>query len=136
MKKLNRILLVDDDDTTNFLHQYLLKEMELAEHIDVALNGKEALDFIESYKLESLPDLVLLDINMPYMDGFEFLEKYQQLDNERKVGVTLMMLSTSVNPKDIEKSQHYSQPINFIDKPLTKDKIVAIWDQYFKHAGQ
>jgi CheY-like chemotaxis protein len=132
MRKLNRILLVDDDDTTNFLHQYLFNNMKLVEHVDVALNGKEALDFIEDYDLESLPDLILLDINMPYMDGFEFLDKYQQLDNERKVGITLMMLSTSVNPKDIEKSQHYPQQINFIDKPLTKEKITTIWVQYFK----
>lgn len=71
MKKLNCVLLVDDDITTNFLNESLIEEMDIAKQIMVAQNGKEALELIERYFNEesSCPQLILLDINMPVMDG-------------------------------------------------------------------
>ncbi|MBL4707913.1 MAG: response regulator [Flavobacteriales bacterium] len=133
MRKLNRILLVDDDNATNFLHQLLLEEMDLAENIDIALNGKEALDKIEAYSIEELPQLILLDINMPFMNGFEFLEQYEKLDEDRKVGVRLMMITTSTDPRDLAKSKQFSSISGFLNKPLTDKKIIKLWDQYFKN---
>ncbi len=133
MRKLHRILLVDDDHTTNLLHQLLLEEMDVAEGIDIALNGKEALDHINSCDIKDLPDLILLDLNMPLMNGLEFLEHYENVVKERKGSVKLLMLSTTTNPEDIAKAKQYDAFSEFVNKPLTEKKISKIWSQYFSN---
>ena len=125
MKKLHRILLVDDDKATNFLHRLLLDEMNLAEGIDVAINGKEALDHLESCALIDLPNLVFLDINMPLMNGFEFLKNYTKLDKEIKKNVKVVMLSSSVDQGDIAKAKQFKEVNDFIGKPLTEEIIIT-----------
>ena len=133
MKKLKNILLVEDDLATNFLHKMLLNELKLVDSINIAENGQEALDYINSCASEDLPELILLDINMPYMDGFEFLENYKGLPAERKTGVIVMMLTTSNNPKDLNKANDFKPTIKgLIEKPLTEEKVKEIWAHYFK----
>ncbi len=121
MEKVKSVLLVDDDPASNYLAQLLLKRLNTIEHISVAHNGKEALDYvIEQKAANSLPDLILLDINMPLMDGFEFMEQFQQLPYHTQSRVVL--LSSSVSSRDTEKAAHY-QLDAFINKPLTKEKL-------------
>ncbi|WPP50303.1 response regulator [Catalinimonas niigatensis] len=128
MKKLSSILLVDDDETTNFVNQMLLEDMAVAQQVLVANNGKEALDLI---RLQSddvyLPELILLDINMPVMDGFEFLEAYEAL--ALKHSVAIFVLTTSTNPGDIARLKETS--INgFLNKPLTEEKVLHLLKQH------
>ena len=82
--KLNCILLVDDDEPTNFLNQMVIEELDIAEQIRVAQNGQEALTYLKKTGIGDenfpLPDLILLDINMPAMNGWEFLERYRKLN--------------------------------------------------------
>ena len=127
MEKLSCILLVDDDDTTNFLNESLIEEMKVANQIMVANNGKEGLDQLESYFREhgSSPQLIFLDINMPVMDGFEFLENFQQLDEAHKASVKIIMLTTSSSPVDIQKIKNLG--VNeFLSKPLTEEMLMRI----------
>lgn len=123
MGKLNCILLVDDDEITNFINLNLLEDMQIASKVEITSNGKEAIQFLENNCMESsCPELILLDINMPMMDGFEFLEHFQKLNLKNKNITKMVALTTSNNPKDIKKLQEYGVA-SLISKPLTKEKL-------------
>ena len=129
MKKIKNVLLIDDNEITNYLHAFLFQDLGISENIHASLNGQEAIDFLSACNEEEQPDLILLDINMPIMDGFEFLSHYQ---NIKTPDITvLLMVSTSINPDDVERSQQFSEVNGFVGKPLTKEKIQNIQDEYF-----
>ena len=94
MPKLSCALLVDDDQTTNYLNQLLLKRLDVAERLLVALNGQEALDLLQAHChaiADDCPALVLLDVKMPVMDGFAFLQAYDQLLIPQKSAIVIIM---------------------------------------------
>lgn len=133
MHKLRHILLVDDDTINNFINEKLLKKLNSADKITVALNGEEAIKFLDNINSDDendYPDLILLDINMPVMDGFEFLEKYKNLDFPNKQSVIIVMLTTSTNPNDTEKLNK-SGISGYINKPLTEEKITGLISEHF-----
>ncbi len=118
------IVLIDDDEITNYLHKQMLHYAQIANQVYVLLNGKEAVDFFRdlngSFEGELL---VLLDINMPILNGWEFLDKYRNLAVPKE-RIHIFILTTSENPKDFQKAQEYSWLIRgFFRKPLTKEKI-------------
>jgi CheY-like chemotaxis protein len=133
VEKLNCVLLVDDDITTNFLNESLIEEMEIAKQVMVAQNGEEALELVERHFKEHghCPQLILLDINMPVMDGFDFLEAYQKLDLKDKDAVHIVMLTTSSNPVDIYKVKEFGVS-DFLSKPLTEEGLKGILNKYSK----
>jgi CheY-like chemotaxis protein len=132
MKRLNGILLIDDNETSNFLNERLLKRMDLTDHIQVVSNGKQALDYLEGLSRQAgkkvalgvKPELILLDINMPVLDGFEFLELYQHLDARFREGICIAMLSTSNHPQDTGKAGEYNA--YYLTKPLTIEKMETL----------
>ena len=132
MQKLTCVLLVDDDDVTNFVHESLIDEMSITDKVLEAKNGRKALDLIQQEELRAMncPSLILLDINMPVMNGFEFLEAYQQFDEELKQAVIIVMLTSSLNPKDVERAKN-SGVAEFLDKPLTEEKLKRVLEKYF-----
>lgn len=132
MSKLSSILLVEDDHITNFLNERLLRKLDLAEDIKVALNGKEALKQIQEQVIShsGFPELILLDINMPVMDGFEFLQRFKELPYDKKEEVTIVVLTTSNNPNDLNKLNELGNS-NFVNKPLTEEKLNVIIKKYF-----
>ena len=127
MQKFSSVLLVDDDTTTNFLHQLLFKRLDMADEVLVALNGQEALDLLRTHcppVTAANPVLVLLDVKMPVMDGFAFLDAYKNLGLMQQ-GSTIIMLSTSLHPHDVERVRQL--PIaGFLNKPLTEAKLRTI----------
>lgn len=123
--KLNSILLIDDDDATNFLNSLIIKEAEIAENILIALNGEEALTILQNNVINNnpQPELILLDINMPNMNGWEFIKEYKK-DNVLKNSKSLIiMLSTSFNPEDEIKALQIPEIKSFKNKPLTLDML-------------
>jgi len=127
MQQIKKVLLVDDDPTSTFLAQLLLRKLSTVEHVSVAANGKDALDYlIGSQEKGNLPDLILLDINMPLMDGFEFMDHFQQLPFHNAARVVL--LSSSVSSKDLQKAADYHIR-DFINKPLTKEKLSLLMQE-------
>lgn len=127
-RKLSCILLVDDDEVTNFLHKKILKEADVAEHILVALNGEEALDILRntSDNKESgypQPELIFLDINMPRMNGWEFIEEYQKLDESIKGNLLVVMLTVSLNTAEKIKASKLPAITAFRSKPLTVEMV-------------
>jgi len=133
MKKVKSILLVDDDETTNFINELMISDMGITDELLQANNGKEAIDLLEErIKLDKmLPDLILLDINMPVMDGFDFLDAYQHLQFHKKPSVIIVMLTTSLNPSDVERAKQ-AEITDYINKPLTEEKINSILKDHAK----
>lgn len=131
MKKVKCILLVDDDETTNFINEMMIAEMGVAEQILQARNGKEGLDLLqEKVKQEHLlPELILLDVNMPVMDGFDFLEAYQEMDIPGKPSVIIIMLTTSLNPSDVERAKN-AKIVDYLNKPLTQQSLQKILEKH------
>ncbi len=137
--KLKGVLLVDDDEPTNFLHKHVLKRSECAENIFVVNDGREALDFLTCSgkydHLESFPeiDLILLDINMPRMTGWDFLDEYKKLPESHKGQIIIIMLTTTLNIQEREKADEMKEISGFKNKSLTTDMIQEILDDYFKN---
>ncbi|GAB3539222.1 response regulator [Pontibacter brevis] len=124
MHQINSVLLVDDDPASSYLGQFLLKKLNKLQHIVLKANGKEALDFLKETCGQSVfPDLILLDINMPLMDGFEFMEHFRLLSVSKPVRVVL--LSSSVSSKDMQAAESFRIK-DFINKPLTKEKLAQL----------
>jgi CheY-like chemotaxis protein len=132
MSKINSILLVEDDSITNFINERLLNKLDIADSIKIALNGFEAITFIKDCLARSgnCPQLIFLDINMPVMDGFEFLNEFRNLSFRGKEDVVIVVLTTSTNLNDIEKLKG-SGNTDFINKPLTRDKVLSIVAKHF-----
>ncbi|WP_026956804.1 response regulator [Algoriphagus vanfongensis] len=136
--KLKSILLVDDDDATNFINRKILSRLNIAQQIHVALNGKEAIEFLENQEGSQAedaevvtPQLILLDINMPVMDGWEFMDAYHLLPQEKKAEVIVVMLSTSGNPDDIKRAQSNPEISGYNTKPLHPDLMLEIIEKHF-----
>ena len=131
MNKLTTTLLVDDDETTNFVNQMLLEDMGVTEDVLVANNGQEALELVRQRCQEGLcPELILLDINMPVMNGFEFLEEYEQLSFPNKQSVVVVMLTTSLNPQDMDRLRDLPNE-GFLNKPLNEKVLKELLRKHF-----
>ena len=133
MTKLNCVLLVEDDDTTNFYNQFIIERSQLATQVSVVTNGLEALQYLQRAGEGKAfpPDLILLDINMPVMDGFEFIEKYEQLPNEWKSKILVVMLTTSLHPADIERAKGHASIAEYFYKPLLEQNLSELVKKYF-----
>lgn len=128
--KLKCILLVDDNYDDNYFHQIVIKGMNITDTIQVVNNGIQALEFLKNEN-QIIPELVFLDINMPKMNGWEFLEAYRELNLEQKAKVIIIMLTTSEDPADKERAGQLKEVIDFKVKPLTKKMLTEIVEQYF-----
>lgn len=131
--KLKNILLVDDDKATNFIHEILIKKMDCTEKIVVRTNGLEALEYLKTRESigDPQPDLIFLDINMPKMNGWEFLVEYEKLEKELQGRVILMMLTTSPNPADMDRANELNSVNGFKNKPLTREMLNEILQEHF-----
>jgi len=130
-KKLNCILLVDDDTDDNDYHQIVLKEMNIVNSINIVSNGLEALTYLKKENLV-LPEIIFLDINMPKMNGWEFLEQYKQLNKNQKAKVLIIILTTSANPDDLKKAKEIQEVTGFETKPLSKEIMNQILQEHFQ----
>ena len=133
------VLLVDDDPITNYLNRKLLEKLDATEQVLVALNGHEALQVLarecpESEPGPSCPALIFLDVNMPLMNGFDFLDAYQLLPLARRRAIVIVMLTTSVHPNDMQRLENLSVA-GFLSKPLNPEKIQRVLDQHFGAAA-
>lgn len=138
MTKLSGILLIDDDETTNFLNKRLLDRMQVTDHIHTFVNGKQAFDYLynvsnNNYDTSSAdyfkPELIFLDINMPVMDGFELLDLYERLNPDFRKGIVMVVLTTSTHPQDTEAVNRYDA--EYVTKPLNAEKLDMLIQKHF-----
>lgn len=130
MNKENlQILIIDDDEINNFIAARLIDKIPVKTNISTRLNGLEGLNYIKSNleHTESLPDIIFLDINMPIMNGWEFLDEFEELKSKIGKSVSINMLSSSVYNDDITKAETYTTVNKFISKPLTVEKIKDLY---------
>lgn len=134
---LDCILLIDDDDATNFIHQMIIEKAEIDTHIEICNTAQKALDYLScegGYSNESKypqPGIIFLDINMPGMDGWGFLERYKKLPDDQKAHMVVAMLTTSLNPDDEKKGTQDQNVKSFLHKPLTVEMIQEIAEKNF-----
>lgn len=123
MRLLENVMLVDDDAYTNLYNKIVLQEENVSKNILVFDNGPDALDYL---KTGDAVDLLLLDINMPLMNGWQFLEHYEQLVEKRKVRAFVVMLTASANDDDRIKAERLASVRAFMNKPLDSETIKEI----------
>lgn len=133
MNKLDCILLIDDDIPTNFYNKKVIEKLNCTNHIEVCTSAEDGLAFLKSKFKDGLPpqpELIFLDINMPTMDGWEFLDEYESLPEPQKGKVVVVMLTTSVNPDD-EKRALEKGIKGFARKPLTANILQQLIEEHF-----
>jgi CheY-like chemotaxis protein len=132
MNKFNSILLIDDDEISNFLCEETIKYSNTAGNVKSFVNADEAIDFLASSTPQNLPDLIFLDINMPGMDGWEFLEDLEKMSKSAEKLLKVVILSSSNFHLDIEKSRKFVSVTGFASKPLTSQLLESILGKYYK----
>lgn len=131
-------MLVDDDEINNFITVKLIRKAFPDSVITTYLNGRLAIDKIKNileYNLENIPDYILLDINMPVMNGWEFLEEYKVLNLDPDKKITIYILSSSVFSNDVDKAKSYESVANFISKPLNLEAIKEVFSLMNVHSS-
>lgn len=129
--KFSTVMLIDDSEIDNFINQKMIEGCNIAEKIYIHTSSKSALEFLKNIERTSdvtknlIPEIIFLDINMPIMDGFQFLDEFDKLSESFK-SVKVVMLTTSINPSDIERSSKNKYIIKYINKPLTQEILASL----------
>jgi len=132
-KEISCIMLIDDHHPTNVLHSLVIQKCNCSKSVIIFDDGQNALMYFrEPFGItHPKPAIIFLDINMPGMTGWEFLEEYKNLSEDKKSGTQLLMLSTSLHPEDLEKAEMEVIVKDYIHKPLTVEIMKDVIKRYF-----
>lgn len=127
---LDQIMCIDDDPITLMLVKKIIHKAQFSKDIIISQNGEEALDFFKSFKnanqndtSANRPQLIFLDLNMPVMGGWEFLDKFNTPEYDNFTDIKVIILSSTIDPEDINKSKNYPIVIDFLAKPITTSML-------------
>jgi CheY-like chemotaxis protein len=128
MNTVKRMTIIDDDEVYVYLIKRIIKQTNLVDLIKIFGNGLDAIDFLKenSDNPDSLPEIILLDLSMPIMDGWQFLEEYMLLYPKLGRKITIYIVTSSISPSDIIKAKSISEVTDYIIKPITKEKLIEI----------
>jgi CheY-like chemotaxis protein len=127
--KYHSIMLIDDNEMDNFINQRIIGASNITEHIYTHNGARSAIESLKNMEKVSpgashaFPDIIFLDIDMPLMDGFAFLDEFDKIKEETKKDCKIIMLTSSINPYDINKSKKYDYVKKYIKKPLSEENI-------------
>ena len=132
--KYNAVMLIDDNEIDNLITQRIIEASGICQHTFTHTGGKSAIEFLKNAEkiaqkigyAGAMPDVIFLDIDMPLMDGFQFLDEFENMSETVKNYCKIVMLTSSINSKDIKKSKKYENVKEYINKPLTKDSLKAL----------
>ena len=128
MATYKSVMLIDDNEIDNIINEKIIEANSFAENILVFQTGQEALEFLNSNQdnESDLPEIVFLDINMPIMDGFQFLEDFEKFSEKVLEKCKIIMLSSSISPKDIDRAASSKYVKKYLNKPLNARYLEAI----------
>ena len=127
MKKVDIACIIDDDPIFVFGTKRMMTLANFCNNFMVFQNGEEAINYLKPIiqtKNFALPDIILLDINMPIMDGWQFLDEFTSIPNEKKI--TIYIVSSSIDPQDVARAKEYDTISNYLVKPITSEKLQSI----------
>lgn len=123
------VMLIDDSEIDNLINKKMLEGTMFAERIYVHTSSKSALEFLKNLDRNQtlsgvqIPEFIFLDINMPLMDGFQFLEEFSKLSEEIRNQAQIIMLTSSVNPADVERASEFGKVYKYLNKPLSINQL-------------
>lgn len=129
---LDKILCVDDDPITLMLCKMVITKALFSKEITTAKNGEEAIKYFDTLKTSdpnSKPQLIFLDLNMPVMDGWEFLDSFNTAAYSEFHDTKVIILSSTIDPEDLKKSKKYPMVIDFLSKPISKEMLEFLKDK-------
>lgn len=128
MATYKSVMLVDDNEIDNIINEKIIEANSFADNILVYQTGQDALDYLKGHENDeaSLPEIVFLDINMPIMDGFQFLEDFEKFSETVLGKCKIIMLSSSISPKDIDRAASSRFVKKYLNKPLNARYLEAI----------
>lgn len=128
MNQIKNLALVDDDDVFVFLTKKTIEQTKLVDLIKVFRNGLDAINFLKENKnnIAVLPEIILLDLSMPIMNGWQFLEEFTKLTPSLGKKITVYICSSSISQDDITKAKSINEVSDYIIKPITKDKLIDL----------
>ncbi|UXE65115.1 MAG: response regulator [Chryseotalea sp. WA131a] len=130
-KKYKTVMLIDDNEIDNLINQKMIEAAAVAENIYTHTGAKSAIEFLKNMEKmdvadKVLPDIIFLDIDMPLMDGFQFLDEFEKLTKLTKKKSRIVMLTSSINPQDFSRSKKYPNVKLYLNKPLSHDSIIKL----------
>ncbi len=130
-KQYRTVMLIDDNEIDNLINQKMIEAAAIAKNIYTHTGAKSAIEFLRNIEKlevadEVLPDVIFLDIDMPLMDGFQFLDEFEKLSNKTKKFCKIVMLTSSINPQDFDRSKKYNYVKLYLNKPLSHESILKI----------
>lgn len=128
MTHTKTITLIDDDEIFVFLTKKAIEQTNLVDLIKVFNNGLDALNFLKENKnnIDLLPEIILLDLSMPIMNGWQFLDEFAMLNPSIGKKIVIYICSSSISPDEITRAKTISEVSDYIIKPLTKDKLIDL----------
>lgn len=135
IKPIRQVMLIDDDNMDNFLHTRVLKNSGWVQQVYAFEHAEDALAFFRSDARQI--DVIFVDINMPRMDGYAFLDAFEELQQAQEFNPLIIVLSTSISPEDIRRAGAYSARVRTEQKPLCIDKLERLLiDDFDLSVGQ